>query len=245
MLKPHEDAYGQMICDYFHGKHPVEICERDDGLIQTSGGAPNYFAEFKDWPAHQRRAMQFVRGRVLDVGCGAGRCCLYLQARGHQVTGIDVSPLAIETCRVRGVKDARVLPFTRVSRRLGMLDTILMMGNNFGLLGGRQRGRWLLRRLRALTSPEARIIAETRDVHQTDDPDHLSYMRWNRRRGRMPGQIRLRVRYGRRRTPWFDYLMVAKPELESLLKNTGWQVEHYIDSNGPMYVAVIRKSGTR
>jgi len=161
------------------------------------------------------------------------------------VTGIDVSPLAIETCRVRGVKDARVLPFTRVSRRLGMLDTILMMGNNFGLLGGRQRGRWLLRRLRALTSPEARIIAETRDVHQTDDPDHLSYMRWNRRRGRMPGQIRLRVRYGRRRTPWFDYLMVAKPELESLLKNTGWQVEHYIDSNGPMYVAVIRKSGTR
>jgi 2-polyprenyl-3-methyl-5-hydroxy-6-metoxy-1,4-benzoquinol methylase len=72
MLKPQEDAYGQMIWDYHHGKRPVEICERDDGRIDVSGGAPSYFAEFHDWPAHHRRAMKFVHGHVLDVGCGAG-----------------------------------------------------------------------------------------------------------------------------------------------------------------------------
>ena len=241
MLKPHEDAYGQMIWDQFHGKRPVEIVERDDGRIDTSGGPPSYFSEFKDWPAHQRRAMKFVRGRVLDVGCGAGRCCLYLQQRGHQVIGIDVSPLAIKTCRARGVKDARVLPFTQVNRRFGTFDTILMMGNNFGLFASRDRARWLLRRLHGLTSPQARIVAETLDVHQTDNPDHLSYTRWNCRRGRMPGQIRLRVRYGNLRTPWFDYLMVSKRELAELLRGTGWQVERHLDSQGPQYVAVITK----
>jgi SAM-dependent methyltransferase len=245
MLKRHEDAYGQMIWDFYHGKKPVEICERDDGRIDVSGGAPSYFAEFRNWPSHQRRAMKFVRGRVLDVGCGAGRCCLYLQQRGHPVTGIDVSPLAIKTCRARGVKDARVLPFTQVSRRLGTFDTILMMGNNFGLFGSRPRARWLLRRLHTLTSPQARIIAETRDVNQTDNPDHLAYLRRNRRRGRMPGQVRLRVRYGRLCTPWFDYLMVSKRELESLLRGSGWEVERYLESEGDMYVAVIGKVAGR
>jgi tRNA1(Val) A37 N6-methylase TrmN6 len=29
--------------------------------------------------------MRFVRGRVLDLGCGAGRVGLHLQSRGHEV----------------------------------------------------------------------------------------------------------------------------------------------------------------
>ena len=185
--------------------------------------------------------MKFVRGRTLDVGCGAGRCCLYLQQRCHQVTGIDVSPLAIKTCRARGVKDARVLPFTRINRRLGTFDTILMMGNNFGLFGSRLRARWLLRRLHGLTSPQARIVAETLDVHQTDNPDHLSYTRWNCRRGRMPGQIRLRVRYGNLRTPWFDYLLVSREEMRRILAGTGWSVQRFLNSEGSPYIAVTEK----
>src|ERR1035438_4974271 len=76
MLTEQQDAYGRIVWDHLHGKPSAEIIERDDGWFGMSGGAPNYFAEFKDWPRHQQVAMQFVRGRVLDVGCGAGRCCL-------------------------------------------------------------------------------------------------------------------------------------------------------------------------
>jgi ubiquinone/menaquinone biosynthesis C-methylase UbiE len=32
-----------------------------------------YFAEYEDWPQVEQKAMEFVKGRVLDVGCGAGR----------------------------------------------------------------------------------------------------------------------------------------------------------------------------
>ncbi len=187
MLTQQQDSYGRIVWDHLHRKPTTETVERDDGWIAVSGGAPSYFAGFKNWPQLQREAMQFVRGRVLDVGCGAGRCCLYLQKRGHQVVGIDVSPLAIKTCRQRGVNDARVLPFTQVNRALGRFDTILMMGNNFGLFGSWRRARWLLRRLHALTSPNARIVAESINVYQTKDPDHLRYQRWNRQRGRMSG----------------------------------------------------------
>jgi SAM-dependent methyltransferase len=225
VLSEQQDAYGRIVWDHLHGKPSAEIIERDDGWFAVSGGAPNYFAEFKDWPRHQQVAMQFVRGRVLDVGCGAGRCCLYLQKSGHQVVG-------------RGVNDVRVLPITQVSRALGRFDTILMMGNNFGLFGSRLRARWLLH---AFTSPDARIVAESINVYQTKDPDHLRYQRFNRRRGRMSGQLRLRVRYRRYCTPWFDYLIVSPEEMKMVLAGTGWRVQRFLKSAGFLYVAVLEK----
>ena len=40
-----------------------------------------------------------LRGRVLDLGCGAGRITGYLSAQGGDVLGIDISPAMIEFCR--------------------------------------------------------------------------------------------------------------------------------------------------
>jgi tellurite methyltransferase len=39
------------------------------------------------------------RGDVLDIAMGSGRNALFLAARGYEVTGIDISPVAIERCR--------------------------------------------------------------------------------------------------------------------------------------------------
>jgi len=236
------DAYGRIIHEHYRGRGLAEIIERDDGYFATSAGAPAYFAPFEEWPAPERRAMHHVRGRVLDVGCGAGRVALHLQARGHEVVGIDLSPLAIETCRLRGVRDARVLPVTRVSRRLGRFDTLVMFGNNFGLLGGWRRGRWLLRRFHALTAPGARILAESRNPYRTRQREHSEYQRRNRRRGRLPGQLRIRVRCGRAGTPWFDYLIVSPREMRALVAGTGWRVARVLDAKEAVYVAVLEKT---
>jgi hypothetical protein len=67
----------------------------------------------------------------------------------------------------------------------------------------------LLRRLRSLANVSARILAESVDPYKTDKPEHLAYHERNRRRGRMPGQLRIRVRHGAYRTPWFDYLLAS------------------------------------
>ena len=39
--------------------------------------------------------------RVLDLACGQGRNAVWMAAQGHEVTGIDVSPVAIEEARSR------------------------------------------------------------------------------------------------------------------------------------------------
>jgi hypothetical protein len=241
MLSPEEDGYGRVIYDHHRGLPSTEVIERDDGWFGTSTGAPAYFAPFAKWPAEERRAMRYARGRVLDVGSGAGRVSLHLQSRGHEVVAIDLSPLAVKTCRQRGVRDARVLSITQVSRRLGRFDTIVMFGNNFGLFGNPRRARWLLTRLRGMTSPKARILAESRNPYQTDHPDHRRYQRFNRSRGRLPGQLRLRVRCAQARTPWFDYLLVSPREMASIVSGTGWRVARLLRSSSPVYVAVLEK----
>ena len=135
------------------------------------------------WPKTERQAIRLARGRVLDVGCGAGRVALHLQDRGHEVVGIDLSPLAVGVSRRRGVQDARELPVTRVGDELGRFDTIVMFGNNFGLMGSRRRAPWLLRRFRSMANEDARILAESVNPYKTDNPGHLAYHERNRRRG--------------------------------------------------------------
>jgi hypothetical protein len=85
---------------------------------------------------------------------------------------------------------------------LGTFDTILMLGNDFGLFASAAKARRLLRRFKAFARPGAMLIAESLNVYETKDPDHLAYQAANRKRGRMSGQIRLRASYKRFVTPW-------------------------------------------
>lgn len=241
MLKDHEDGFGHEMMDRLLGKGGYEIVERDDGLFEVSSGSKSYFTRYEEWPDTERRAMRFVRGRVLDIGCGAGRHSLYLQEKGHDVVGLDNSPLAVEVSRQRGLKKARVLPITQVTSKLGVFDTILMLGNNFGLFGNPRRARWLLRRFQNLTSEEGRIVAGTVDPYDTEVPEHLEYHRMNRKRGRMAGQTKLRIRYRRFVTPWFEYLFVSRDEMKAILGGSGWEVRCFLDSEGASYVAIIDK----
>ncbi|MDP6071114.1 MAG: class I SAM-dependent methyltransferase [SAR202 cluster bacterium] len=185
--------------------------------------------------------MRFIRGRVLDVGSGAGRVALHLQERGHEVLGLDESPLALETCRRRGARHTQEMSVYQVSKKLGMFDTILMMGANLGLLADADRGRRLLERFDRITNPGARITGETRDPYDTDDPLHLAYHQLNRDRGRAAGQARIRVRYMNYKTPWFDYLLSSPDELKAILEGTPWRLRRTFEADAGTYVAIIEK----
>ena len=246
LYKEDRDAFGHMLKDFYEEKEAFEIIEREDGYIDVSDHVKMYFATFQDWHAGEQEAMQhLVPGRVLDVGCGAGRVALYLQEQGHEVVGIDISPLAIEVCQKRGVKDVRKLSITQVGPDLGRFDNIVMMGNNWGLMGNHRRAKWLLRRFYKMTSPQARIIASTNDVYQTENNFHLAYQAYNRERGRMSGQIRIRVCYGVWRSDWFDYLMVSRAEMEEILYGTGWKLSETIPLPSSAYMAIIEKDAAR
>ena len=249
-LTSRQDAYGAAVYDCFHGYGGFEIVERDDGHFAPSSGPRAYLAPFKDWPSHQRQAIRLARGRVLDVGCGAGRVALHLQQKGLDAVGIDISPLAIRVCRERGLRQARVMPIADVGPRLGTFDTIVMYGNGFGLLGSLRQARRLLRRFHGMTGPAGRIIAECNDptlrrhrraINPRALACHLACHRLNVRRGRMPGQLRIRIRYMNHVTPYFDYLLVSKRQMRQVLAGTGWRIDRLFDSEGSPFIAVLEK----
>jgi SAM-dependent methyltransferase len=235
------DAYGHELLDFLRFRKGHEIVERDDGLISLSKGGPRYFAPFSKWPRDERIAIGYARGRVLDIGCGAGRHLLYLQHRGQPVLGIDSSPLAIKVCRLRGARKARVMSIEHVAFPKDSFDSIIMMFNGFGLFGSPARAKRLLRRFRSFTSTNGSIIASSTNPFASHDPVHAAYHRLNRQRGRAPGQIRIRIRHQQHVGPWFDYLLVSPEEMARIVRGTGWHIAKYIKGTGGSYHAVLRR----
>jgi SAM-dependent methyltransferase len=242
LMNSANDAFGQVVWAYYNGENAREIVERDDGYIYISSGAASYFAEFDKWPDHQKLACEYVKGKVLDAGCGAGRVGLYLQGKGFDVTGIDISPLAVKVCQLRGMKDVRLLPIEEVQKFVpGTFDTILMYCYNFGLFCGFDKAKTILRKLHKVSAPGAVMLAESEDPYIMNNPYFLNYRELNEKRGRMPGQVRIRVRFRKYAGEWFDYLYVSREEMEKILEGTGWRVRQFIGSSGSAFMAVIDK----
>ena len=237
------DAFGALLLACWEaGAAPSEVwefVERDDGFL-GGGDAARYFAAPEAWGSLDTWACRQAQGRILDLGCGAGRHTLLLQQAGHDVVALDVSPGAIEVCRRRGV--LQPLLGTVAELRLAAVapfDTLLLLGNNLGLLQNAQQAPALLAALAAVAAPDARVIGQSQDPQATSNPVHLSYHHRNRGLGRMPGQIRMRVRHNNLATDWFDYLFASVAELEQLVAGSAWQIEQ-IEADGASYIAVLR-----
>jgi len=109
------------------------------------------------------------------------------------------------------------------------------------LFGSLENARVILKKFARITAPDTRIIAVTFDPYKTDNPLHSSYLLLNRRRGRLGGQIRMRVRYGKAVGEWFDYLFVSPEEMQEILRDTDWQIKELLNAEEANYVAVIQK----
>ncbi|SCL23684.1 Methyltransferase domain-containing protein [Micromonospora nigra] len=220
----------------------IEIIERDDGLVHGAPAA-HYLDGPEHWQPYDHRAVDRVRGATLDVGTGAGRVALLLQERGVPVTGLDTSAGALDVCRRRGVRDlvcGTVDTHAADGRRY---DTFLLLGNNLGLFEGRERAPAFLAALAALARPGAQVIAQGTNPYGTRDPLHTGYHELNRRRGRLGGQLRLRLRYRDLATGWFDYLVCSPDELAELVRGSAWELSDVDVADAPYYLATLRLAG--
>lgn len=80
-LESEEDAFGHALLAVHKGEEVHEIVERNDGFVDSMS-TKGYFSDYEAWSPIEQKAMQLVKGRVLDIGSGAGRTSLYLQEKG-------------------------------------------------------------------------------------------------------------------------------------------------------------------
>ncbi|MEA2090102.1 MAG: class I SAM-dependent methyltransferase [Thermoproteota archaeon] len=234
------DPFGKGLMAYYRGNKPVYRSRRDDGYVQE-GSFEAYFSEYKDWAECERKTLKYVQGKVLEIGCGAGRHSLWLQRKGFEVAAVDISRLAVKVAKLRGVKDCLItsaleLPFTVCS-----FDTVLLLGNNFGVAGDVETTKKMLKELHNIATENGRLIASCRDPYKTNNPVHLKYHELNRKRGRPAGQITFRVEYKEQVGGWFNLLIVSPEEMAEICKPAGWKIKKLFKQNG-FYAVVVVKS---
>jgi SAM-dependent methyltransferase len=235
------DAFGEMLKAASTGRPVFAAMERDDDLL-TPHDPAMYFTGPSEWGELELAACGRASGRVLDVGCGAGRHALYLQEQGFSVTGVDVSAGACEVSRSRGVRDVRQVGLTELVSLTGeRFDTFLMLGANLGLIGpDPQSAESALSALASVAAPGARILGGL-GFSRSDDPVQQAYYARNEAAGRLPGALRIRTRFANLADPWVSLLLCTPDELRSVVARSPWQLTA-VDGDDQGYLAELSLS---
>jgi SAM-dependent methyltransferase len=232
------EVHGAALWAYFvDGRIDAEqIVRTEEGRAVTVPIRAFFRTEFSD---PENVALNHCGGRVLDAGAGAGPHTLVLQARGLEVTAIDVNPQAVEIMRRRGVRDARcadILTHETEDR----YDTILMLGHGIGLTGTLAGLDRFLNHCHALVGPNGQILAHSLDVRVTTDPENLAYQQSLVRQGRYRGETRIRVEFDHHIGPYCDWLHVDSETLAAYASDNGWTCEILASEPDGNYLALLR-----
>lgn len=155
-----QDLFGKAINDWYKGSGKTMLTETT--WTEAEELPLDYlFRSFDEMPEIERRALELCNGKTLDVGAGAGSHSLYLQEKGIDVTAVDQSAAAIETCVARGIRQAVLADIFEFS---GKFDTILLLMNGTGLAGTLNRLSELLNHLKSLMSADGQILIDSSDL---------------------------------------------------------------------------------
>lgn len=161
-MKIDKDPMGRAIAD-FHATGKAErlrvlspMFEEDEIPVKA------LFRSLEQMPAIEQEALRQAAGKILDVGAGAGCHSLALQAMGKPVAAIDISPLAVETMRHRGVADAREQDFFTLDGE--RYDTILMLMNGIGIVGMLSRLDAFFMQVDRLLAPGGQVLCDSSDI---------------------------------------------------------------------------------
>jgi 2-polyprenyl-3-methyl-5-hydroxy-6-metoxy-1,4-benzoquinol methylase len=118
-------------------------------------------------PAERELVLRYPRpgGRVLNIGCGAGREAIGLAREGFQVVGIDIAPRMVEAARANAQREGLAIAFrvqsaTDLDDPPGSFDGAYWTGS-YQHIPGRALRIETLRRVRQGLTPDGALILLT------------------------------------------------------------------------------------
>ena len=121
------------------------------------------FRSLRDMPLLERKALELSKGKILDVGAGAGCHALVLQKQNKDVTAIDISPLSCEAMLKRGISNVQCVNLFDKDFK-GSFNTILLLMNGTGIAGKICNLPKLFKRLKELLTPDGQILIDSSDL---------------------------------------------------------------------------------
>ena len=165
-----KDLFGRAILDYQTNNSPQDLITETTISEEDEMSVAYLFREYDSMPLIEQKALAMSYGKILDVGAGAGSHSLYLQnERNLDVTAIDISQLAIETCALRGIKNTAVADI--LTWKSETYDTVLLLMNGTGIFGTLEKTSLFLKKLRSLLKPNGQILIDSSDIIYMFDQD--------------------------------------------------------------------------
>lgn len=163
------DILGDALLDYQNGNYTEDITTFSSIAGEDTLPLPYLFRDFSAMPLLEQKALDLCKGNVLDIGCGSGSHSLYLQQKGIQVTALDSSKGAIETCCLRGVKNTVLSHIQDFEGH--QFDTLFLLMNGIGIAGTLNKLDALLRHLKSLLRSNGQILLDSSDLIYMFDED--------------------------------------------------------------------------
>ncbi|SEA23502.1 class I SAM-dependent methyltransferase [Bizionia paragorgiae] len=164
-----KDLFGNALLDYQNNNYTEDIITATSISEEDTLPLPYLFRSYEDMPPIEQKALSLAKGRILDVGAGAGSHSLYLQNQGFKVKAIDTSKGAVRVCQLRGVEQVEHLALLEETETF---DTILLLMNGTGIFQTFQNIPSYLKHLKSLLNPGGQILIDSSDItYMFEDED--------------------------------------------------------------------------
>ncbi|MDX5482783.1 MAG: class I SAM-dependent methyltransferase [Hymenobacteraceae bacterium] len=234
-MMENNDPIGVAVLDYLQGNKDAEILVEnnlaDDDVITVG----YLFRREGEMPELEQLALRLCKGKVLDVGAGAGCHSLALQEKGLEVTALDVSAGAVEAMRQQGVR--QVLHEDVFALQNQQFDTLLMLMNGIGITGSLAGLERFLEHAKALLRPGGQILLESSDIlYMYEDEDGSVLLDLN---AGYYGEVRYNMKYKEQESGWFDWLFIDPAILEDYATQHGYTFELVMEGDMSNYLAKL------
>ncbi len=230
-----KDLFGQAIFDYYTNNSPENLITETSISEADEMDVAYLFRDFEKMPKIEQKALSLAKGKILDVGCGAGSHSLYLQEKGFDVTAIDISRKAIEVCKERGVKNALCKNVLEVS---DSFDTIILLMNGTGVFGKLKNVSKFLKHLQSLLLPGGQILIDSSDLIYMFDEDEDGG-KWIPMQGDYYGELDFYITYKNQKEDPLSWLYLDYNTLQNACIANGLQCELILEGEHYDYLAKI------
>jgi len=166
-----KDLFGKAILDYQTNNSPEDLVTETSISEADEMSVAYLFRNYNEMPKLEQKALQLAKGKILDVGCGAGSHALELQnERKLDVTAIDISENAVKACQLRGLENVKITNVLDLGNE-NKYDTILLLMNGTGIFGTLKETSKYLLKLKSLLVSGGQILIDSSDLIYMFDQD--------------------------------------------------------------------------
>jgi SAM-dependent methyltransferase len=232
-----KDLFGKAILDYQTNNSPEDLITETTISEEDEMSVAYLFRSYNEMPNMEQQALQLAKGKILDVGCGAGSHSLYLQNELNlEVTAIDISSNAIQACSLRGIKDARVQDVMTLENET--YDTILLLMNGAGMCGKLKNIPNFLVKLKSLLNPGGQILLDSSDIIYMFDDDEDGG-KWIPSDNEYYGEVVFNIAYKGEKEKPFNWMYIDYNTLQNAAFANGLKSELVLEGEHYDYLAKL------